>query len=256
MCAEDITQCTLVRYLPDKDSQMLIEKGTLPPESSAWGRHCVMCPVKAVCVRIGVTYRAVTSLIWVESAHVTSRFLTLAGRSLSCHTHTLKTMWCFLLGQPLDWIPGMLNMIVGSRYPMGGRRHPHPDGVRPHGSTYLWKSTHGSQQAQYGGPEHPTRGLREHTTTLGMMQSRPTINLFELWENGSRMLKLVAGRNYWFPKPLVVACAWIKSPSSLSLRDDISRGRINHKGPTPTHHLGIWSPFPKSTEPFAGFHCE
>ena len=50
---------------------------------------------------------------------------------------------------------------------------------------------------------------------LDALESRPTINLFELWENGSHMLKLVVGRSYWFPKSLVVPCAWVQSPKSL-----------------------------------------
>ena len=41
------------------------------------------------------------------------------------------------------------------------------------------------------------------------LESRPTINLFELWDDGSHTLRLVTGRNYCFPKPLAVSCVWL-----------------------------------------------
>ena len=64
------------------------------------------------------------------------------------------------------------------------------------------------------------------------LESRPTINLFELWENGSHLLKLVAGRNYSFPRSLVVPCAWIQSPKFLSLRDAVRDMAHREEGTT------------------------
>ena len=63
VCAEDLTKTVIVPNLPDGDLQRLEKEGTLPPESSARNRYCVMCPVRrvhrgsfhVVCVRIGVT---------------------------------------------------------------------------------------------------------------------------------------------------------------------------------------------------------
>ena len=52
------------------------------------------------------------------------------------------------------------------------------------------------------------------------LESRPTINLFELWEDGSNLCKLVTGRNY-LPECLVVSCAWLQRPKTLSLRDAV-----------------------------------
>ena len=47
--------------------------------------------------------------------------------------------------------------------------------------------------------------------------------------DGSPLLKLVAGRNYSFPKSLVVPCAWTRySPKSLSLRDAVRN--VTHHG--------------------------
>ena len=38
------------------------------------------------------------------------------------------------------------------------------------------------------------------------LESGPTINLFELWEEGSQLGKVVSGRDYRFPLSLVLPC--------------------------------------------------
>ena len=81
---------------------------------------------------------------------------------------------------------------------------------------------------------HRAKGAYEDSR-LDALESRP--NLFELWENGSHMLKLVAGRNSCFPKSLVVPCAWIQSPKSLSLRDAV-RNVAHHEGGSTTRDYG------------------
>ena len=48
-------------------------------------------------------------------------------------------------------------------------------------------------------------------STSDALASRPTINLFELWGDGSDVIKLVSGRNYCFPESLVVPCACLQS---------------------------------------------
>ena len=83
-----------------------------------------------------------------------------------------------------------------------------------------------------GAPDTGAKGAYEHSR-LDELESRPTINLFELWENGSHVLKLVAGRNYCFPTSLVVPCTWIQSPKSLSLRD-VVRDVARHEGGSTT----------------------
>ena len=53
-------------------------------------------------------------------------------------------------------------------------------------------------------------------------ESRPTINLFEQWEEGAHMPKLVNARDYSFPKSLVVPFTWMYAPKALTLRDAIN----------------------------------
>ena len=72
----------------------------------------------------------------------------------------------------------------------------------------------------HGASDSGAKGMFEDSRPEGL-ESRPTIRLFELWEHGAHLFKLVIGRNYTFPKSLVVPCAWINSPRALSLRDAV-----------------------------------
>ena len=53
-------------------------------------------------------------------------------------------------------------------------------------------------------------------------ESRPTINLFEQWEEGAHMPKLVNARDYSFPKSLVVPFTWMYAPKALTLSDAVN----------------------------------
>ena len=52
--------------------------------------------------------------------------------------------------------------------------------------------------------------------------TRPTINLFEQWEEGAYMPKVANARDYSFPKSLVVPFTWLYAPKALSLSDAIN----------------------------------
>ena len=54
------------------------------------------------------------------------------------------------------------------------------------------------------------------------LESRPTINLFEQWEESAHLPELVNARNYPFPKPLVVPKTWMYAPTALSLSDAVN----------------------------------
>ena len=66
------------------------------------------------------------------------------------------------------------------------------------------------------------------------LESRPTINLFELWEYGAYWPRPVIARNYSFPNPLIVPCTWIFAPTALSLSDAVNRVSQHEEG-------GTWS---------------
>ena len=108
--------------------------------------------------------------------------------------------------------------------------------------------------------------LEEHAWISAGLIWMPTINRFELWEFGVHLLRKVSGRDYWFPRSMVVQCVWLQSTQSVSLRDavrnvthhvsyeerDPSRSGFNCKRATTTHQLGSRGSFPKSTKPFTG----
>ena len=53
-------------------------------------------------------------------------------------------------------------------------------------------------------------------------EPRPTINLFEQWEEGAHTPKLVNARDFSFPKSIVVPHTWMYAPRALSLSDAIN----------------------------------
>ena len=55
------------------------------------------------------------------------------------------------------------------------------------------------------------KGVFEESRPDGL-ESRPTINLFEQWEEGARLPKLVNARDYSFPESLVVPYTWMCAP--------------------------------------------
>ena len=60
---------------------------------------------------------------------------------------------------------------------------------------------HGASES--GASESGIKGMFEESSPDGL-EPRPTFNLFEQWEEGAHLPKLVNARNYSFPKPLVV----------------------------------------------------
>ena len=53
-------------------------------------------------------------------------------------------------------------------------------------------------------------------------EPRPTISLFEHWEEGAHLPVALNARDYAFPSSLVIPFTWIHSPESLSLFDAIN----------------------------------
>ena len=72
-----------------------------------------------------------------------------------------------------------------------------------------------------GASESASKGVFEESGPDGL-ESRPTINLFEQWEEGAHSPKLVNARNYSFPKSLVVPFTWMYAPRALSLSEAVN----------------------------------
>ena len=54
------------------------------------------------------------------------------------------------------------------------------------------------------------------------LESRPTINLFEQWDQGVHTPKTVNACDYSFPKSLVVPFTWMYAPKALTLSDAVN----------------------------------
>ena len=64
-------------------------------------------------------------------------------------------------------------------------------------------------------------------------QCLPTINIFELWENGSQQARAVS-RNFHYPMCFAVICPWNYQPKAISLREVVEEvannsGRFAHQ---------------------------
>ena len=149
VCAEDITKTVIVPYLSDCDRQRLEAEGTIPPESSAKGWYCVMCPVEGglqdsshvVCATTGVTFDAATRLIWALITGPTIRTDTMnIERDIEyrqIYEDTSASRW-----SPFTWV----NLLL---------------------EKHAWISA--GLVWMHGASDSGTKGA-------------PTINLFELWE--------------------------------------------------------------------------
>ena len=58
---------------------------------------------------------------------------------------------------------------------------------------------------------------------------RPTVNLFEHWEEGAHLPKAANARDYSFPKSLVVPFSWLYAPEALCLRDAINNVSLHEE---------------------------
>ena len=76
----------------------------------------------------------------------------------------------------------------------------------------------------HGASESGIKGVFEDSGPDGL-ESRPTINLFEQWEEGAHLL--VNARNYSFPNSLVVSYTWMYASRALSLSEAVN-GSVNH----------------------------
>ena len=54
-------------------------------------------------------------------------------------------------------------------------------------------------------------------------EPRPTISLFQHWEEGAHLPVALDARTYSFPSPLVIPFMWLYAPTALSLSDAINR---------------------------------
>ena len=159
--------------LHEEDRKALLEDGALPPDSSAKDRFCVMCPVKRGSLRL------LPCCLCHNWCHIGCSYQTHLGRVCPCHVQILDPKW-----SPASW----LNLLL---------------------EKHAWLSA--GLVWMHRASESGIEGVFEESGPTGL-EPRPTINLFEQWEEGAHLPKLVNARNYSFPKRLVVVYTWLYGP--------------------------------------------
>ena len=223
LCAQDLTRSTIVPTLPEDDHRALLEHGVLPLESSAKDRFCVMCPVKRgsprllpCCLRYNwVSYQ-------LQLPDTPRQSMPLPCSDLGSEKEDLRHPYhedCVVLPTRSTTRPDNKNIKrdVANRV------------LREDASLSRWSpaswlnlllAKHAWLSASLvwvnGASESGSKGVFEEQGP-DELESRPTINLLEQWEEGAHLPKLVNARNYSFPKSLVVPFTWMYAPRALSL---------------------------------------
>ena len=235
-----MTKTTLVPALSEEDRKALLEDGVLPPESSAKDRFCVMCPVKRGSPRL------LPCCLCHNWCHIGCSYQTHLGRVCPCHVQILDPRRkIIVLRHPYheDYVvlptrhtlrPDKKNIERDVVY-----RLQRDDTSLSRWSPTSWLNILLEKQAwlsaglvwMHGASDSGIKGVFDDSGPDGL-ESRPTINLFELWEYGAYLPRLVIARNYSFPKPLVVPCQWVFAPRALSLSDAVNSVSQHEEGRT------------------------
>ena len=96
-------------------------------------------------------------------------------------------------------------------------------GLRPGGVP------HGEACLALGRPRFHTGKKAGYNVPQSGPQPLPTINLFELWEDGSQQATAVSGRDFHYPMCFALLCPWNYCNKAISLRD-VVEGVANNSG--------------------------
>ena len=216
LCAEDTIKKAIVPSLPDEEREDLLVRGILPRESSARDRHCVMCPVKRGSPRL------LPCCLCYDWCHIACSYQTHLGRVCPCHVQLLDPKRKIMeLRHPYheDYVVLPTRNTTRTDYKSIARevvyRSQPDDSSLSRWSPASWLNTLLEKHAWLstglvwvpGASMSADSGVFEKPQLV--TESRPTINLFELWEVGSHTPNLVNARDYSFPKPLVVPYTWM-----------------------------------------------
>ena len=230
LCAEDLTRSTIVPSLPEEERRALLEDGVLPPESSAKDRFCVMCPVKRGSPRL------LPCCLCYNWCHIRCSYQTHLGRVCPCHVQILDPKRkiivlrrpyhedCVVLLTRNTTRPDAKSIEREVAYRVlrndaSFSRWSPASWLNPLLEKHAWLSA--ALVWMNGASESGTKGVFEESGPNGL-EPRPTINLFEQWEEGAHLPKPVNARNYSFPKPLVVPFTWMYAPRALSLSEAVN----------------------------------
>ena len=162
--------------------------------------------------------------------HAGCSYQTHLGRVCPCHVQILdsKRKIIIVLRHPYheDYVvlPTRTNMRVDNKSIAQERSRPQPDDASlSRWSPSQWLNTLLEKHAWFSAGLVWVQGASmSDDSPPGDSDPRPTINLFEYWEEGAHMPKVANARDYSFPKSLVVPFTWLYAPKALSLSDAIN----------------------------------
>ena len=186
LCAENMTKTAIAPALPEEDGKALLEHGILPPESLARDRFCVMCPVKRGSPRL------IPWCLCHNWCHISCSYQTHLGRVCPSHVQILDLRRniivlrhpyhedCVVLPTRPTLCPDNKNIerdIANKLLNHCWEMIPHS----PSGNLLLDKHAWLSAGLVWmqGASESGIKGVFEDSGPEGL-ESRPTINLFEL----------------------------------------------------------------------------
>ena len=266
VCAENITKHYLVPNLPEEDREALLTRGALPPMSSAWDRHCVMCPVRRGSPRL------LPCALCYNWCHPGCSYQTHLGRVCPCHVQILDPKRKIMVvkypyHEDLVVLPTRPNLRMDTKSITRDMRMSYgsQSGEAPmRWSASLWINTLLEKHAWLCAGLVWTQGASQ-SANIGVYrevppeahEARPVISLFEHWEEGAHLPVAVNARDYAFTGsgvPLVPSTTSIKSARCTQQR--VNTRREEDVGTGITNQLGVRDQLSKSTQKRPGFSLE
>ena len=209
-CAEDMTKTIILPNLPAEERDDLLNRGILPPESSARDRHCVMCPVRRGSPKL------LPCCLCYNWCHPGCSYQTHLGRVCPCHVQILDPKRkIIVLKHPYheDYVvlPTRSNIRVDNKsVAQEARSRPQSDDASlTRWSPSSWLNTLLEKHAWFsaglvwlpGASMSADVGVYDESPPNDS-DARPTISLFEQWEEGAHVPRVANARDYSFPKSL------------------------------------------------------
>ena len=219
-CAENITKNCIVPNLPDDEREDLLQRGALPPLSSAREMHCVMCPVRRGSPRL---LRCCLCYNW---RHPGCSYQTHLGRVCPCHVQILDPKRKIMVlkypyHEDLVVLPTRPNLRMDSKSISRDASYRSQTGSVMKWSASLWINTLLEKHAwlsaglvwMYGASQSAETGVYRDVPPE-TTEPRPVISLFEHWEEGAHLPVALNARDYAFPSPLVIPLYWTQAPQA------------------------------------------
>ena len=187
--------------LPAEDRADLLDHGILPHESSARDRHCIMCPVRRNSPKL------LPCCLCYNWCHPGCSYQTHLGRICPCHVQILDPRRkIIVLKHPYheDYVvlPTRSNIRVDTKsVAQEARSRPQShEASLTRWSPSSWLNT---LLEKPGASMSADVGVYDESPPNDS-DARPTISLFEQWEEGAHVPRIANARDHSFPKSLVI----------------------------------------------------